>query len=144
MTSVASSPSMSGMEIHDHDVGPSALGQRDRGRAVGRLADHADARARECEAEPFANDLVVVRDQQVISSATLGFYEALRAVPASSLRKSGIRSREILKRVRFAAAALVVLQGDALDDERVAPAPAARRACGEVRDRTLSLSSQAP
>ena len=51
-------------EIHDHDVGPAPLGQRHRGRAVARLADHADARrARQRQAEPFAHDLVVVGDE---------------------------------------------------------------------------------
>src|SRR5919108_4613161 len=31
-------------DVHDHDVGPAALGQRDRARPVGRLADDADVR----------------------------------------------------------------------------------------------------
>ena len=51
-------------EIHDHDVGPPALGQRDGRRAVGRLADDADPRrAGQREAKTLAHDLVVIGDQ---------------------------------------------------------------------------------
>ena len=51
-------------QVHDHDVGPPSLGQRDGRRAVGRLADDADPRrAGEREAETLAHDLVVVGDQ---------------------------------------------------------------------------------
>ena len=51
-------------QVHDHDVGPAALGQGDGGGAVGRLADHADPRrAGQREAEPLAHDLVVVGDE---------------------------------------------------------------------------------
>ena len=51
-------------DVHDHDVGPAPLGERDRACAVRGLADHADVRrAREREAQPFAHDLVVVDDQ---------------------------------------------------------------------------------
>ena len=51
-------------QIHDHDVRAAPLRQRDGRRAVGRLADHADARrAREREAKALADDLVVVGDE---------------------------------------------------------------------------------
>ena len=44
--------------------GPAPLGERDRGLAVGGLADHADVgRARERQPQAFADDLVVVDDQ---------------------------------------------------------------------------------
>ena len=51
-------------QVHDDDVRPTPLRQRDRGLAVGCLADDADVRrAEEREPEAFAHDLVVVRDQ---------------------------------------------------------------------------------
>ena len=51
-------------DVHDHDVGAAALGERDRGLAVGGLADDPDVRgAGEREAQPLADDLVVVGDQ---------------------------------------------------------------------------------
>ena len=51
-------------DVHDHDVGPASLGQRHRRRAVGGLADDPDVRrARERQAQAFADDLVVVHDQ---------------------------------------------------------------------------------
>ena len=51
-------------EIHDHDVGPPTLGQRDGRGAVGRLADDADPRrAGQREAKTLAHDLVVIGDQ---------------------------------------------------------------------------------
>ena len=51
-------------QVHDHDVGAAALGERDRRLAVGRLADDADVRrAEERQAQALADDLVVVRDQ---------------------------------------------------------------------------------
>ena len=51
-------------DVHDHDVRAAALGERDRGLAVGCLADDANVRrARERQAQPFADDLVVVGDQ---------------------------------------------------------------------------------
>src|ERR671931_359337 len=51
-------------DVHDHNVGFAPLGQRDRGGAVGGLADDADMR-RTLERKPqaFADDLVVVHDQ---------------------------------------------------------------------------------
>src|SRR5712691_1767105 len=50
--------------VHDHDVRAASLGEGDRARAVGGLADHADVRrTREREPEPFSDDLVVVDDQ---------------------------------------------------------------------------------
>ena len=51
-------------QIHDHHVRAASLRQRDGGRAVGRLADHSDSRrARQREAKPLADDLVVVGDE---------------------------------------------------------------------------------
>ena len=51
-------------DVHDHDVGPAALGERDGGLAVGGLADDADVRRpAERQAKPLAHDLVVVDDQ---------------------------------------------------------------------------------
>ena len=67
-------------QIHDHDVRPAPLGERDGGRAVGRLADHADARrAGEREAESFADDLVVVGDE---AGDLIGHGAILRRGPA--------------------------------------------------------------
>ena len=44
--------------------GPASLDERDRGRAVRRLTDHADVRrAGERQAQALAHDLVVVDDQ---------------------------------------------------------------------------------
>ena len=51
-------------DVHDHDVGPAPLGERDRAGAVGRLADHADVGSpRERQAEALAHDFVVVCDE---------------------------------------------------------------------------------
>ena len=50
--------------VHDHDVRPAPLGERDRALTVGGLADHADVRrARQRQPQAFAHDLVVVDDQ---------------------------------------------------------------------------------
>ena len=51
-------------QVHDHDVGPAPLGERDRRLAVRGLADDADVRrAEERQSQAFAHDLVVVRDE---------------------------------------------------------------------------------
>src|SRR6266849_1967248 len=50
--------------VHDHDVGPAPLSQRNGARPVGRLADHANVRGtRKRKPEPLAHDLVVVDDE---------------------------------------------------------------------------------
>ena len=85
-------------EVHDHDVGAAPLGERDRGLAVGRLADDADVRrAQQREAQAFAHDLVVVRDQ----NGDLGVFRhsarilrvrggrSLRQTPSASCSGSG-------------------------------------------------------
>jgi hypothetical protein len=51
-------------DVHDHDVRPAPLGERNGALAVARLADHADVRrARKGQPQAFAHHLVVVDDQ---------------------------------------------------------------------------------
>ncbi len=84
ITSVASSPSMSGMRR-------SMITTSGRRRSVSATADApSDAspitrirgERESARRRPFADDLVVVRDQAGDLIGHAGFYEALRAVPA--------------------------------------------------------------
>ena len=69
------------------------LGERDRGRAVGRLADHANARrAREGKAKALANDFVVVRDE---AGDLVGHGAILRRGSAPSCRRLLRQSEEV-------------------------------------------------
>ena len=73
-------------QVHDHDVRPAPLCEGDRGRSVGRLADHADPRrARQREAKALANDLVVVCDE---AGDLVGHSAILRRVSARSCTAS--------------------------------------------------------
>ncbi len=74
-------------QVHDHDVGLAALGERDGCLAVGSLAHDADVRrAQQREPQAFADHFVVVRDQDrdlAVFCHGVGFYEC-GGTPSSS------------------------------------------------------------